>query len=60
VLFVTTNEKRMRNMMKAVESIARNGRSTMFAFAFRPDLAGFTRAGSGRTNVPGTVAQGRA
>lgn len=50
----------MRNMMKAVESIARNGRSTMFAFAFRPDLAGFTRAGSGRTNVPGTVAQGRA
>jgi hypothetical protein len=44
VLFVTTNEKRMRNMMKAVESIARNGRSTMFGFACRPDLAGFTRA----------------
>ena len=44
VLFVTTNEKRMRNMMNAVESIARNGRSTMFGFAFRPDLAGFTRA----------------
>ncbi len=44
VLFVTTNEKRMRNMMRAVESIARNGRSTMFAFACRPDLAGFTRA----------------
>ena len=44
VLFVTTNDKRMRNMMKAVESIARNGRSTMFAFACRPDLAGFMRA----------------
>ena len=44
VLFVTTNEKRMRNMMKAVESIARSGRSTMFAFACRPDLASFTRA----------------
>jgi hypothetical protein len=34
----------MRNMMKAVESIARNGRSTMFGFACRPDLASFTRA----------------
>jgi hypothetical protein len=44
VLFVTTNEKRMHNMMKAVESIARNGRSTMFGFACRPDLAGFARA----------------
>jgi len=43
VLFVTTNEKRMRNMTKAVESIARNGRSTMFGFACRPDLAGFVR-----------------
>ena len=38
VLFVTTNEKRMRNMMTAVASIARNGRSTMFGFACRPDL----------------------
>jgi hypothetical protein len=43
VLFVTTNEKRMRNMTKAVESIAHNGRSTMFGFACRPDLAGFVR-----------------
>jgi hypothetical protein len=43
VLFVTTNEKRMRNMMRAVESIARNGRSTMFLFASRPDLGQFTR-----------------
>ena len=38
VLFVTTNEKRMRNMMAAVASIARDGRSTMFGFACRPDL----------------------
>jgi hypothetical protein len=38
VLFVTTNEKRMRNMMAALASIARNGRSTMFGFACRPDL----------------------
>jgi hypothetical protein len=60
VLFVTTNEKRMRNMMKAVESIARNGRSAMFGFACRRDLGQFTHAGSGRTNVPGAVAQGRA
>jgi hypothetical protein len=59
VLFVTTNEKRMRNMMKAVESIARNGRSTMFGFACRPDLVGFMRAGPGRPDVPETVAQGR-
>ena len=38
VLFVTTNEKRIRNMMAAVASIVRDGRSTMFAFACRPDL----------------------
>ena len=44
VLFVTTNEKRMRNMMKAVELIARNGRSTMFCFACGPDLGQFMRA----------------
>lgn len=44
VLFVTVNEKRMRNMMQAVASIARNGRSTMFCFACRPDLAQYTRA----------------
>ena len=29
VLFVTTSEKRMRNMMAAVASIARNGRSVI-------------------------------
>ncbi|PWT81336.1 MAG: hypothetical protein C5B44_03945, partial [Acidobacteria bacterium] len=41
VLFVTTNEKRMRNMMDALATIASNGRSAMFAFACRPDLADF-------------------
>jgi hypothetical protein len=30
--------------MRAVESIAKNGRSTMFGFACRPDLGQFTRA----------------
>jgi protein involved in plasmid replication-relaxation len=44
VLFVTTNEKRMRNMMEAVVSIAANGRSTMFCFACRPDLGQFMHA----------------
>jgi hypothetical protein len=44
ILFVTTNEKRMRNMMAAVASIAREGRSTMFGFACRADLADFMRA----------------
>jgi hypothetical protein len=38
VLFVTTNTKRMRNMIAAVASIARGGQSTMFGFACRPDL----------------------
>jgi hypothetical protein len=38
VLFVTTNAKRMRNMIAAVASIARGGQSTMFGFACRPDL----------------------
>ena len=38
VLFVTTNEKRMRNIIAAVASIAREGRSSMFGFACRPDL----------------------
>ena len=44
VLFVTTNEKRMRNIMKCLASIAKNGRSTLFAFACRPDLEGLARA----------------
>jgi hypothetical protein len=44
VLFVTTNEKRQRNIMNAAKSFAKNGRSTMFCFACRPDLTSFTRA----------------
>ena len=44
VLFVTTNEKRMRNMIAAVASIARDGRSRMFGFACRPDLGGLAGA----------------
>jgi hypothetical protein len=44
VLFVTVSEARMRNIMALLASIARNGRSTMFAFAARPDLADFKRA----------------
>jgi hypothetical protein len=44
VLFVPTNPTRMRNMMAAVASIARDGCSTMFCFACRPDLASFARA----------------
>jgi hypothetical protein len=44
VLFVTTNEIHMRNMMKAVSDIAKSGRSKMFAFACRPELSDFRRA----------------
>ena len=43
VLFVTTNEKRQRNIMKLLQGIAKNQRSIMFAFACRPDLAHFMR-----------------
>jgi hypothetical protein len=53
VLFVTTNEKRMRNMIAAVSSIAREGRSRMFGFACRPDLGALAGAPApdGRTFV---------
>jgi hypothetical protein len=44
VLFVTTNEKRMRNMIAAVASIAREGRSRIFGFACRPDLGALAGA----------------
>ena len=44
VLFVATTESRMRSMMRAVSEIAKNGRSKMFAFACRPELADFRRA----------------
>ena len=51
VLFVTTNEKRMRNIMKCLTSIAKNGHSTMFAFAFHPDLEGLAWAPSPDGNM---------
>jgi hypothetical protein len=44
VLFVTTTAARMRNMIAAVASIARDGKSTMFGFACRPDLGRITGA----------------
>jgi hypothetical protein len=44
VLFVTTNATRMRNIMNELRSIARDGKTPMFAFACRPDLATFMRA----------------
>jgi hypothetical protein len=44
VLFVTTNEKRMHNMIAAVASIAREGRSRIFGFACRPDLGALAGA----------------
>ena len=51
VLFVTTNEKRMHNMIAAVASIAREGRSRIFGFACRPDLGGGAPAPDGRMFV---------
>lgn len=44
VLFVTTSEQRMRAIMEELRTIARNGRTPMFAFACRPDLVDFLRA----------------
>lgn len=44
VLFVTTSEPRQRAIMEEVRAIARNGRTPMFAFACRPDLANFLQA----------------
>lgn len=44
VLFVTTNEARMRNIMSELATIARNGRTPNFAFSCRPDLANFLQA----------------
>jgi hypothetical protein len=44
VLFVTTIEKRLGNMMAALASIAKNSRSIMFGFACRSDLAQFANA----------------
>ena len=44
VLFVTVNEARKTNMMALISSIARQGRTPMFALRARPDLEDFTRA----------------
>ncbi|MGJ0531844.1 replication-relaxation family protein [Methylocystis sp.] len=44
VLFVTINEQRMRAIKEELRGIARDGRSKMFAFACRPDLANFLKA----------------
>lgn len=43
VLFVTTNEQRMTNMIAALASIARNGKSTMFGFRAETNFGDFTR-----------------
>jgi hypothetical protein len=44
VLFATTSEVRMRNIMDELASIARNGRSTMFAFRAETAFCDFLRA----------------
>lgn len=44
VLFVTISEQRMRAIMEELRTIARNGRTPMFAFACRPDLVDFLGA----------------
>jgi hypothetical protein len=44
VLFATTSEVRMRNIMNELASIARNGRSTMFAFRAETAFGEFLRA----------------
>ena len=38
VLFATTSQKRMRNMMDELAKIARNGKSTMFGFLADPGV----------------------
>ena len=43
VLFVTLSETRMRNIMAQLAKIARNGRSTMFAFCAEPVFGDFLR-----------------
>lgn len=43
VLFATTSEMRMRNIMDELASIARNGRSTMFAFRAEAAFGEFLR-----------------
>jgi hypothetical protein len=44
VLFTTTSVKRMRHIMRELEQIARNGKSTMFGFRAEPSFGDFLRA----------------
>lgn len=44
VLFATANETRMRNIMSALKTVAREGRSAMFAFHADPSFAGFMQS----------------
>ncbi len=44
VLFATANETRMRNIMRELQTIARNGRSIMFGFRAETGFAEFMRA----------------
>jgi protein involved in plasmid replication-relaxation len=44
VLFATTSEKRMRNVMDELASIARNGKSTMFGFRADAVFRGFLKS----------------
>ncbi len=46
VLFATTNETRMSNMMEELAQIARNRKSTMFAFRAETAFGDFTRTPS--------------
>lgn len=43
VLFATSSEARMRNVMRELQSIARNGRSVMFGFHAEPGFGEFMR-----------------
>ena len=44
VLFATTSAKRMRHMMRELETIARNGKSTMFGFRAEDGFDDFLKA----------------
>jgi hypothetical protein len=44
VLFATASETRMRNVMRELERVARNGRSVMFAFRSDPAFSEFMQA----------------
>ena len=44
VLFATTSDKRMRNVMDELAGIARNGKSTMFSFRADAAVGGFLKS----------------